>query len=186
MTPPRFFFAGSQSPPQSMRTRHFSSPAERLVALERRKIEIQSDFARLNAALADGRIRLDEYRYYIARVHDGKTEAQRYRELHEEEGAIRDGIAKAKKHPTHLPAIALLLLVIIGSFAGLLLFDDNYALTGFTMFTPRPTVEVVGLVDGGLILHVFDEELVKRIPVEGTYRLDTFKNESAKQPTGGS
>ncbi len=134
MTPPASFSAGPHSPPHAA-ARRTLSPAERLRALDDRKRRLHEEYAKLDRALADGRITREEYRFYIAKAYGGRLEHEALRQLATEEEGIRREIERAKRTGrTKVPVMALtLLLVIVAGMATILLSGQGQSPAAFVV-----------------------------------------------------
>jgi len=89
------------------------TPAERLRVLQEERVRASASYELVERALAEGRITVAEYRHYLRKAYDGKTEAELHRELHARERRLREEVAASKAHRHHVAPVVSLFLIII-------------------------------------------------------------------------
>lgn len=149
MTPPRSFSAGPLTPPTAARRPLL--PAERLRQLEELRAAVHADFARLGAAMADGRIGVEEYRYYLRETYGGRDEPALLRDIAAEERSIDAAIARERRETKEgMPlAAAFTFTLLIGALFAVLLLTNGESPTGFVAFDTERSMDVDFLFVGG-------------------------------------
>ncbi len=117
-------------------------PAERLQVFDELKTRVHKEFAHLDTALGQGYITLDEYRFYLKQVYDGKDEREVMDLIRREEATIRESISAARGSKMPAAAAFMIFLVLTGLAGVILVLNPGQGITGFVTYDATEEVSV--------------------------------------------